>query len=378
MAKDKANKAIKYRLYPNKEQRKMFANTFGCCRKIWNLMLFDKKISHENTGSFGYQTPAMYKEKYPYLKEVDSLALCNVQLNLQQAFKNCFDKTRKKRNKFPKYKSAKRSKKAYTTNNQKGNIELSDKAIKLPKIGWVKAVVHRNPDEKWILKSVTVSQESDNRYYASVLFEYSAPEPKPASMNNVIGFDYKSDGLYMDSNGNNCHMPHYYRKSAKKLAKAQRRLSKKQGSTKGRVKSNNYLKQLEKVNRIQRHIANQRKDFLHKKSLEIANLYDVVCVESLNMRALSNKGFGNGKATMDNGFGMFLSMLEYKLNERGKILIKVSKWYASSQICSNCGGVKKMPLKERTYVCPECGFVIDRDYNAAINIREEGLRLLSL
>ncbi len=148
------------------------------------------------------------------------------------------------------------------------------------------------------------------------------------------------------------------------------------GSKKNEPKSNNYIKQLRKVNKIHRHIANQRNDNLHKLSTEIANQYDVVCVEDLNMAAIGNKGFGNGKATMDNGFGMFLNMLEYKLADRGKTLVKVDRFYPSSQICSCCGSRKKLELSERKYICA-CGLEIDRDLNAAINIKNEGLRLLA-
>ena len=141
-----ANKAIKYRIYPTTEQRTMFAKTFGCCRKIYNLMLADKIIGYEETGKFPSVTPAMYKEDYPYLKEVDSLALANKQLDLQKAFGNCFRKSRKSKNGFPKFKSAKHSRKSYTTNNQKGTIAMKENGIKLPKIGIVKAVIHRQAD----------------------------------------------------------------------------------------------------------------------------------------------------------------------------------------------------------------------------------------
>ena len=142
--------------------------------------------------------------------------------------------------------------------------------------------------------------------------------------------------------------------------------------------SANWRKQQKKTAKISRHIANQRKDFLHKKSAEIANQYDIVCVEDLDMRAMSNKGFGNGKATLDNGYGMFLDMLKYKLHDQGKKLVKIDKWYPSSQICSCCGNRKEMLLAERTYRCPACGMEMDRDRNAAINIRNEGLRMLGL
>ena len=372
------NKAIKYRLYPSAEQSVIFAKTFGCCRKIWNLMLADKIACYEETKSFAKQTSAMYKKEYPYLKEVDSLALANVQLNLQSAIKNRFDKSRKKQNGFPKFKSAKHSRKSYTTNNQKGTIAIIDnKYIKLPKIGKVKAVIHRQPEADWVIKSATISQDSDGKYYASILFTFDRIINNIAISDNVLGLDYASDGLYTDSNGNKGTSHKYYIESHKKLAKEQRRLSRKVGSKKNQTKSNNYIKQLHKVNKIHRHITNQRLDNLHKLSTEIANQYDVVCVESLDMKAMSNKGFGNGKATLDNGYGLFLNMLEYKLYDRGKYFIKVDKWFPSSQICNHCGTVhtEMKDLSIRTMRC-DCGFVLDRDHNAALNIKKEGLRLL--
>ena len=373
------NKAFKYRLYPTTEQAAMFAKTFGCCRKVYNLMLSDKIESYKTTGKFVFVTPAKYKKDYPYLKEVDSLALANTQLNLQDAFKNRFSKSRKKNNGFPKFKSAKHSRKSYTTNNQHGTVALTDNSIRLPKIGFVKAVIHRKPDDSWLIKSATVSQESDGKYYISVLFEYDAPvNTYIADKTNAIGLDYASDGLYVDNNGNVGTNHKYYRESHNKLAKAQRRLSRMRGSKKNEVKSNNYIKQLRKVNKIHRHIANQRLDNLHKVSTEIANQYDIVCVESLNMKSMSNKGFGNGKATLDNGYGMFLSMLKYKLAERNKYLVKVDKWFPSSQICHCCGTVhpemKDLALRKMT--C-DCGLTISRDQNAAINILNEGLRILN-
>jgi putative transposase len=372
-----ANKAIKFRIYPTTEQEVMFAKTFGCCRKVWNLMLSDKIDGYKATGKFTTVTPAKYKNDYPYLREVDSLALANVQINLQKAYKSFFDKKRKKKNGFPKFKSRK-ARNSYTTNNQKGTVAIIDnKYIKLPKIGKVKAVIHRFPEEDWIIKSATVSKERDGSFYISILFEFDRIITKVTKSDNVIGLDYKSDGLYMDSDGNIGSNHKYYRESHKKLAKEQCKLSRKVGSKKNQTKSNNYLKQLKKVNKIHRHISNQRLDNLHKKSTEIANQYDIVCVESLNMRSISNKGFGNGKATLDNGYGMFLSMLEYKLNDRGKYFIKIDKWYPSSQLCSCCGSRKKLTLQERIYKC-NCGLTMDRDLNAAINIKNEGLRLLEV
>ena len=366
------NRAFRYRIYPTPEQEILFSKTFGCCRKVYNLMLSDKIAHFKETGESLMTTPAMYKKAYPYLREVDSLALANVQMDLQAAFRNFFDKSRKARCGFPKFKS----RNSYTTNNQNGTVALVEgRYIRLPKVGLVKAVIHRAPENEWKLKSATVSKERDDTYYISVLFAFEKAIAQVLVPTNAVGLDYKSDGLYMDSDGHIGKNHKYYRESHKKLAKAQRRLSRMTGSKRNEAKSNNYRRQLRKVNRIHRHIANQRLDYLHKTSTEIANLYDVVCVESLNMRAIANKGFGNGKATMDNGYGLFLVMLDYKLRDRGKYFVKVDKWYPSSQICSCCGRRQKLTLAERVYRC-ECGLTIDRDLNAAINIKNEGLRLL--
>ena len=372
------NKAIKYRIYPTTEQSIMFAKTFGCCRKVYNLMLADKIVYYKATGKSIQTTPAQYKDEYPYLREVDSLALANVQLNLQTAYNNFFNKKRKIQSGFPKFKSAKRSRRSYTTNYKKGTVVILDKRyIKLPKVGKVKAVIHRVPNDAWVVKSATVLQESDGSYYVSMLFEYDKAENTyMVDKTNAIGLDYKSDGLYMDSNGNVGTNHKFYREGHNELAKAQRKLSRMKGSKKNEPKSNNYIKQLRKVNKIHRHITNQRLDNLHKLSTEIANRYDVVCVESLNMRSMANRGFGNGKATYDNGYGIFLRMLEYKLSDRGKYLVKVDKFYPSSQLCSCCGNRRKLELSERKYICT-CGLEIDRDLNAAINIKNEGLRLLA-
>lgn len=365
------NKAIKYRLYPTKEQEEIFIKTFGCCRKIWNLMLADKIKHYKVTKEMLQTTPAKYKkmEEYKYLKEVDSLALANVQLHLQTAYKNFF---RNKKIGFPKFKSAKHSRRTYTTNNQNGTVALTDKGIKLPKIGIVKAKIHRQPAMNWKIKSATVSQDSDGKFYVSVLYEFEKTINQVSISDNVIGLDYKSDGLYADSNGNICGSPKYYRKSQKKLARLQRQLSRKE---KG---SNNRNKARLKVAKLQKHTANQRLDFLHKKSTEIANQYDVVCVETLNMQNMSNKCFSNGKATLDNGYGLFLTMLEYKLADRGKYFVKVDKWYPSSQLCYSCGKKHKemKNLLTRQFVC-ECGYTNDRDVNASLNIKKEGLRLLT-
>ena len=200
------------------------------------------------------------------------------------------------------------------------------------------------------------------------------------SENQALGLDYKSDGLYVDSEGNVADMPHWFRLTQSKLKKEQRKLRNKRGSKKGEAKSKSYMKQLQKVNNLYEHIANQRLDYLQKLSTRLADMYDAILIEDLDMKAIANKCFGNGKATLDNGWGMFTTMLDYKMAERGKYLQKIDRWYSSSQTCSVCGFVNEdlKNLSIRKWTCPHCGAEHDRDINAAINIKQEGLRLLGI
>lgn len=376
--------AIKYRAYPTPEQAEFFQRTFGCVRKIWNCLLADSNEYYKLNKKHHVKTEAQYKSVYPYLKDVDSLALMNARVQLQTAYKRFFEK----KSGFPKFKSKHKSKRSYTTNNQGNTVALLDTGVKLPKVyrlfGAVKIKQHRKPADDWSIKSATVSMNRSNEYYISILFEYEDVPVRPASKQSslAIGLDYKSDGLYADSNGKIGSNHLYFRESQKQLARAQRKLSRRVGSGKKERKSHNYMKQLARVNRIHRRIANQRLDNLHKISAMLAKQYDIICVEDLNMKSLSNKGFGNGKSTMDNGYGMFLVMLEYKLKRKGGYLVKVSKWYPSSQLCSVCGKkhsemkiVKRNPKQE--YLVCDCGNRMQRDLNAAKNILSEGLRILN-
>lgn len=349
--KMKKYKSIKYRIYPNKEQQDLILKTFGCSRFVYNYMLEESIKAHENGESFCTRNSFNYlltsiKKEFLWLKEIDSTALESANNNLAAAFSSFF----KKNASFPKFHKKKLSG-SYTTRCINGNIALLDKGIKLPKLGKVRASLHRMPKKDWKLKSVTISQSPDGKFYASVLFEYENDINYQVNLNNAIGLDYVSNGLFIDSNGRRGTSRRFYHEAERKLAKAQRKLSRMKGPKKNEPRSNNYIKQLRKTNKIHRHIANQRLDNLHKISTEIANQYDVVCVESLNMHSMASKNFGNGKAIYDNGYGMFLNMLEYKLSDRGKYFVKVDK-------------------------C-DCGFTIDRDQNAAINILNEGLRLLN-
>lgn len=371
-----ANKAYIYRLYPNDKQSRLIDQTIGCCRFVYNQSLAWRESAYNaDKTSLSYDDTAYgltkIKKLYPWLRDVDSISLQQSLRHLDTAYHNFFAV---KKTGFPKYKSKHKCRLSYTTVVTGNNITIGDNFIKLPKVGKVKAVIHRNPNIDWKIKSATVTQNRDNTYQISILFEYT---DKPVALRSVtkessVGLDYKSDGLYADSNGNVCNMPHYYRLSAELLAKQQRKLRHKT------IGSNNYRKQQLKAAKISRHVANQRKDFLHKQSTAIAKQYACVCVEDLDMKAISNKGFGNGKATLDNGYGMFLNMLDYKLKASGGYLVKVDKWFPSSQICNHCGTVhtEMKDLLIHTIKC-DCGYIADRDTNAALNIKKEGLRLLS-
>lgn len=337
-------------------------------------MLADKQQYWNKNKKMLQTTPAQYKQSYPYLKEVDSLALANVQIQLQQAFKNHYSHP----SHFgrPKFKSKKHCRKeSYTTNCNHGSITIGANFVKLPKVGKVKAKIHRTPKKDWILKSATISRTASGKHFVSCLFAISSRNAvlsDSIDRMKAIGLDYKSDGFYTSSEGNMLGSPKYYRKAQAKLAKEQRRLSRKKKD------SNNYWKQKKKVAKVQEHIANQRNDFTHKQSSTIAKQYDVICVETLDMKAIANKGFGNGKATLDNGWGMFVAQLQYKAKREGKLLIKIDKWFPSSQICHTCGA-RHPELKDlsiRQWDCPDCGTHHDRDINAALNIRDEGLHLL--
>lgn len=370
-----ANRAFVYAIQPNIEQSIQCQKTFGSCRFVYNQMLDVQRQRHQNGEKYLSKFNANaycnheLKNKFPFLKEIDKFALTNAIFHLADGYDRFF----KRLGGFPKYKSKHKSRKSYTTNFTNNNIEIGDRYIKLPKLGKVKAIIHRKAPSDWGIQSATVSQNRDGSYQVSVLYEYEQVSASVAVKEVLtLGLDYASNGLYVDHNGNRCNMPHFFRDSADQLAKRQKKLKHKV------VGSDNYKKQQKRIAKIHRRIANQRKDFLHKKSTEIANQYSCVCVEDLNMRAMANKGFGNGKATLDNGYGMFVNMLDYKLTERGGCLVKVDKWFPSSQICHHCGKKSSITkdLSVREWTCPHCGTILDRDQNAAQNIKIEGLRML--
>lgn len=273
------NKAFKYRLYPNNEQQELFAKTFGCVRFLYNKMLSDKIEYYKETKQKLNNTPAQYKEEFEWLKEVDSLALANAQMNLQSAYNNFFRNTKVG---FPKFKSKKHNKNTYTTNNQNGTISITANHIKLPKVGIVKMVYHRTIPADYKIKSATISLTASGKYYVSVLTEYETNIPTiKLDKNKSLGLDYSSHSFYVDSQNREANYPKFYRNTQQKLAKEQRKLSHM------KYGSNNYHKQKLRVAKISEHTSNQRKDWLHKLSTELCNKYDYICVEDLNMKNMS-------------------------------------------------------------------------------------------
>ena len=364
-------KSYKFRLCPNEEQKQLFAKTFGCSRAIWNMMLADKIKHYEETKEILYNTPAQYKKEFPWLKEVDSLALCNVQLNLQTAYKNFFHSGFG----FPKFKK-KSHHQSYKTNNQKGRIALLDGKVKLPKIGWVKVKAHRQVDG--VIKSATISMTPTGKYYISISCEMEiAPLPKT---NSSVGVDLGISDFAILSTGEKIGNKKFLNQLSKKLAKEQKILSRRVLAAKkeGRKLSDskNYQKQRIKVAKLHEKIANQRKDFLNKLSTYLVKNHDVICIEDLSSKNLM-KNRKLAKAIGDVSWSEFVRMLGYKANWYEKQISKISRWYPSSQICSDCGfSSGKKSLSVREWTCTNCDSHHDRDINASINILNEGLRLL--
>ena len=357
-------RAYRYRIYPDKEQRDFFERTFGCVRLFYNTSLDEMNKLYKEKKEYKDITPASYKERFPFFKEVDSLALANAQLNRNKAFKAFF----RKQNKFPKFK-AKRNRQSYSTNNQNGTVYLSEdcKYISLPKIKNIKIKMHRKFDG--VIKTVTVSKECDETYYVSILVEENI-EAKPKS-NNSVGIDLGIKSYIVDSNSERIDNPKYLTKSLLRLAIEQRKLSHMKKGGKNRNK------QRIKVARLHRRIRNQRNDFLQKLSSKYINENQVIVLEDLNIKQMEQDS-KLSRLIVDASWSKFVSMLEYKGNWYGRDIIKVPTYYPSSQLCSCCGYQNKeiKDLSIREWVCPKCGATHSRDHNASINILNKGLDIL--
>jgi putative transposase len=356
-------KGYKYRIYPSKEQRIQFEKTFGCVRFVYNKMLEDRiRIYNEKSGE-KLPTPAKYKTEFDFLKDVDSLALANAQLDLNAAYKNFF----KQGNGFPKFKK-KKNELSYKTNNQNDTIRLIGQYLKVPKLKTlIKIKLHRG--FTGIIKSATIRKIPSGKYYVSILVEEDY-QCLPNN-DNQVGVDLGISELAILSNGKKFTNPKFLKKSEKKLAFEQRKFSKmKKGS-------NNRERQRIKVAKIYEKITNQRKDYLHNITNYLIKNFGLICLEDLSSSNMM-KNRRLAKAIQDVSWFEFQRQLLYKAEWNDRTIQKVSRWFPSSQICSSCGLKSgKKPLHIREWTC-ECGDEHDRDVNASKNILAEGKRILGM
>lgn len=366
-------RTYKYRLYPNKEQETIIQKTFGCCRFVYNQTLAHRKELYEtkkesmNKIACNNYINQVLKKECEWLKEVDKFALTNSVYNMDAAYQKFF----KEHAGFPKFKSKHNNKKSYSTNFTNGNIEVSfeNNKIKLPKLKWVKTKVHREFIGK--IKSATISQISSEKYFVAVLVE-TEHDILPGT-NNVVGIDLGIKDLLITSDGEKFDNIQTTKKYEKKLAKEQRKLAHR---TKG---SRNYQKQKIKLARVYEKIKNTRLDNLHKISHQLISENQVIVSEDLAVSNMVNN-HNLAKAITDCGWYELTRQLTYKAEWNNRQYIKVDRFYASSQTCSCCGYINSdtKDLSVREWTCPQCGTKHDRDINAAINILNEGLRMLEV
>jgi len=386
------HRALKVRLYPNSKQQEVLNKTLGSCRALYNMMLYERIQTYENWKASGdtdtrnlynhkHKTEKEYKEEYAWLKEdVDSQALQQSRINLSMAYQNFFKSLSGKRKGakvgFPKFKK-KRIGSSYRTMMTNNNIaiDFENHKVKLPKVGYVNFKDIRNKIEGTI-KSATVSRSSTGKYFVSLLIEQELELQgvmlDSINESQVVGLDMSLEKLFVDDNGNSPAYERLYRKYEPLLKKAQRKMSKK------KLGSKNWYKALHKVNLIYERITNKRKDFTQKLSTELVKNNDVIVVEHLSLKGMS-QALHLGKSVMDLGYSEFVRQLSYKSLWNNKTFIQADKWFASSKTCSVCGYKKSdLQLSDRDWICPNCGTDHDRDQNAGINLKKYGLKELGL
>ena len=359
------NKGVKFRIYPNKEQQNLINQTLGCCRLIYNIGLDMRNKAFEDGEKVNYsKTCAMLtklkrSDKFSFLRDVDSVALQQSLRNLDQGFVNFFQK----RARHPRFKSKHSNHQSYRTMNQNNKIRIVGKYIKLPKLGYVKI---RQSMEVGHINNATIKRTPTGKYFVVLNVEFE-PELKQNN-GDSIGIDVGIKEFYSDSNGNVVNNPKHLEKSMHKLAREQRRLSRKKKD------SNNRNKQRIRVARVHEKITNQRNDFLQKTSSMLISENQVICIEDLKIKNMV-RNHKLARCINSVSWGKFFSMLEYKANWYGNNIIKVPTMYPSSQTCSCCG--YKNPLVKnlavRKWECPQCHTKHDRDTNASINILNKGL-----
>ena len=362
-------KAYKIRLYPNKSQKSFFNKTFGCCRVIYNEMLYTLHESYKNGIILNKnELFKKIKTKYNWMKQSDSQGLCNTYQDLNTAYKNFFSK----RAKFPKFKK-KKDKNTYRNGmclKEISKLIPNKNHIKIPKAGLVEFRENYDFSSLNIKKiyNITVERSKTNKYYASICCDVEIPEYEHTG--EVIGIDLGIKDLVIDSNGNKYKNHKYYNKVENKIKHLNRLYSKKQKGSKNQEKARL------KLAIAYEKLGNKRKDYLHKITTKLIKENDIICIESLNVKNMM-KNHHLAKAIQDCSFGTLVSMLKYKAAWNNRQIIEVGRFFPSSKTCHCCGYIKKdLKLKDREWICTICGTQQDRDKNAAINIKNEGLRML--